>query len=363
MPQRVFVLVFLVLGVIIQLGATETRHIHVLKIFDDNNPNYTIREGCRSINFGIDQEIELIRHHLGVLNVWEYNIRGSRFDRDRIDEVLDYELEYQERDIVILVYVGHGFRRPGSQDPLPQLYFNGYSDALALSDIQQRILERSPSLLISVVVACNVTQQDNTQPPPYLGDNEAPPIVSMKGVMRSVRPYYELFAEQDGLTKVIDLISADKEYYSFLSRDGGIFFNEVLYSFREVFTNQLLADWNTVCDYVMNRTTGRSAERGLRQRPFCRYYLQMNPIRVMVSDHQTHRPSYCRQSLQGLRKQQRQELRDLRRRHRAQMRALRQQGVDRTQRRLLGREQRVEVETRKLQHEQIYARQWQQCRN
>lgn len=362
MPIRLLVMALLVVGGSAYLGATETRHIHLLKIFDDNSSNYVIREGCRSINFGIDQEIDLIRHYLGVTNVWEYQIRGANFSRDRIDDILDYELEYQERDIVILVYVGHGFRNPGIQDPLPQLYVNSYSAALSLSDIQQRILERSPSLLISMVVACNVTQLDSNQPPPYLGDNAAPPIVSMKGgIQRALRPYQELFADQEGLTKVIDLISSDREYYTFLSQDGGIFFNEVLYAFREAFTNHLTADWNMICDFVTARTRTRSQERGLLQQPYCRYYLQMNPVRVTVAAHQEHRPSYCRQRLKGVRRQQRQQLKDLRRQHRQAFRQLRQGGADRYQRKLLAQSQRLEVETLKFQHQQSYSRQWQQC--
>ncbi|MEO1256971.1 MAG: hypothetical protein AAFY41_19100, partial [Bacteroidota bacterium] len=92
----------------------ETRHIHVLRILDNKSVNFTISEGCRAIDYGISQEVELMKRHLGITDVQYYDVAGYNFSRERLQNVLDYELSYQERDIIILVYAGHGYREPGS---------------------------------------------------------------------------------------------------------------------------------------------------------------------------------------------------------------------------------------------------------
>lgn len=356
------------LGTLILLLATttqvqaETRHIHVLKILDDASPEYVIREGCRSIGYGIDQEVALMKDKLGILNVIEYTISGSNFSRERLDEVLEYDMEYMERDIVVLVYVGHGFRPPGSDSPFPSLYFNGYEEAIDFGEVQELILEKNPSLLLSIVIACNVTQADPSLPPPYLGDNEAPPVVTLqrKGLRRT-EPYWQLFADQPGVTKCIDLISADREYYTFLSRDGGIFFSEVLYTFQEVFTDLSYSSWDAICSDISERTQLRSQERGLAQQPVCRYYVRMNPVVVPARVEAVRSRSYCKDQLRDLRRDQRQALRDLRRTHRQQLRQLRQEGGRAEARQLLGRQHRAELANWKLQHAQEYHRGLQHC--
>ncbi|MEL6660779.1 MAG: hypothetical protein AAFR36_30220, partial [Bacteroidota bacterium] len=108
----------------------ETRHIHLIKVFDNENHDYVIREGCRSIGFGIDQEVSLLAANLGILSVIEYDLTGPNFSLRRLDQVLDYEMAYQERDIVIFAYVGHGFRDPGSPSPYPNLYFRTYDQSV-----------------------------------------------------------------------------------------------------------------------------------------------------------------------------------------------------------------------------------------
>ena len=74
--------------------SAETRHIHLLKIMDTQNADYVIREGCRSIDYGIAQEIEMLREKLGINQLLQYDISGADFRLDKLDEVLSYDMEY-----------------------------------------------------------------------------------------------------------------------------------------------------------------------------------------------------------------------------------------------------------------------------
>lgn len=342
----------------------ETRHIHLIKVFDNENHDYVIREGCRSIEFGIDQEVNLLAANLGILSVIEYDLTGPNFSLRRLDEVLNYEMSYQERDIVIFAYVGHGFRDPGSASPYPNLYFRTYDQSVNFAEVQERIQDKNPSLLINIVVACNVTVKDYNTPPPYQSVNAAPEVVTLPKSGRSGRIYQGLFADEPGVTKVVNLFSAEREYYTFISNDGGIFFNEILYTFQEVLGGQPFNSWSDICATISRRTIARSERKGMAQRPLCEYAIRLTP--VMVPGETTSRslfvPSACELAARDLRRKQRDQLRQLRRLHRDNMRQARRNNDDRNTRRLLAQEQRVEYENRKLRHEKEYQRHLQLCR-
>lgn len=342
----------------------ETRHIHVLKIIDSANENPVLRDGARSVEFGLDQEIRFLQDQLGILNVVEYEISGAEFSRERLDEVIEYEMEYLERDIVVVLYVGHGYRPLGSAGIFPHLYFGDYTSSIDYADVQARVLEKNPSLLINIVLACNATQTNFALPPPFEPDNVAPPVVSLKAPgLRRPEPYRQLFADQEGYTKVVDLISSDREYYTFLASDGGIFFNEIRYTFQWIFGDTAPRTWEEVCARVRNKTVERSQARGLEQLPVCQYSIWNNPVTLSVKDLpvEVNSRRACAQQLRALRKQQRQALKDLRRRHREAQRTARRANLPRAERRLQSHRHRVELEQLKLQHQQAYLRRKQQC--
>ncbi len=339
----------------------ETRHIHVLKILDDNSANFIIREGCRSIDYGVDQEVQLMKQHLGITEVHYYAISGTNFSLARLQEVLDYELEYQERDIILLVYAGHGYREPNSSSRFPKLYFNSYEEAMELEDIRWQLIEKNPSLLINIVIACNATQLDRNQPPPYMEDGNLPPVASLtvKGI-RKAASYQRMFANQENHTKVLDFISADKEHLTFMTRDGGIFFSEILFAFQEIFVDELFTDWTAVCQQIDRRTIQRSQNHLLSQQPFSAYQIVLNQSVVVRPKVPSQPTSVCLMEAKALRKIQKQELRGLRSKHRLEMRNL---GTgNREQRQLLAAKQRSERADLRLHHTQNYHRRLASCR-
>jgi len=332
-------------------------------MLDDNSQNFTISEGCRAIDYGVDQEVELMKNYLGITDVHYYHVSGTNFSRERLDEVLEYELSYQERDIILLVYAGHGFREPMSRSRFPKLYFNNYAQALEFEDLRMALIRKNPSLLLNMVIACNVTQYDHTQPPPLPEDGNAPPSVATlkSAAARKKEPYLRMFADQPGYTKVIDLLSADKEHYTFMTRDGGIFFSEVLYTFQEIFTDHTFKSWEQVCQNVSQRTVERSQNRNLPQIPYCSYDIFLSSGPEVIGTPTTP-ASVCVSNARKLRKTQRETLRELRRKHRREMKELRRTEGSREQRRLLAARQRNERSQLRLQHLQNYQRSLAACR-
>ncbi|MEM9259056.1 MAG: hypothetical protein AAGA62_05380 [Bacteroidota bacterium] len=329
-------------------------------MLDDNSPTYLIREGCRSIDYGVQREVDRMQRALGISDVHYYRLNGINFTSDALDFVIDYQLAYQERDIVIFVYAGHGFRDAGSTKPLPKLYFQGYDTAQEGDDIRLRLLEKNPSVMINIIVACNTIQRDHRVAPIQPEDHgQGGQRLSQRE--RSTRPYHVLFSDQPGYTKVIDLVSSEREYETFMSRDGGIFFSEVLYALEEVFSEEVLTNWPTICEYIERQTMLRTQERGLRQKPYCAYSVFRSLDDATVTITTTEYPAgpvNCRLATRKLRKQQKTELRQLRRRHRRETTSL----PNREQRRLTIARQRQEVSTMKYVHLQDYQRQAGSCK-
>lgn len=338
----------------------ETRHIHVIQMLDNNSPTYLIREGTRSIDYGVQREVDRMQKALGISDVHYYHLTGQHFNREALDFVVDYQLAYQERDIIIFVYTGHGFREKGSASQFPKLYFNGYDDALDGDELRVRLLEKNPSVLINLVIACN-SVQTNRQAAPGQPQDEGPTSGRLASVPVQERPYHTLFSDQPGFTKVIDLVSSDREYETFLSRDGGIFFSEVLYALQEVFADERLTSWPGICSYITEQTLQRTRDRGLRQKPYCAYNvwrsLDKETIIITAVDYRAG-PINCRAASRELRKEQRAELKSLRRRHREEMRFVR----DRSERKLAIARQRQEVGKMKYVHLQTYQRKVEACK-
>ena len=343
------------------LAQAETRHIHVIQMLDDNSPTYLIREGTRSIDYGVQREVERMQKALGIPDVHYYRLNGQYFNREALDFVIDYQLAYQERDIIVFVYTGHGFRDTGSSYQLPKLYFKGYDQAQEADDVRMRLLEKNPSVLINLIVACNTVQTDHRVAPGQPADN-GPTQNRLSSVPVQDRPYHTLFSDQPGYTKVIDLASADREYETFLSRDGGIFFSEVLYALQEVFSDERLTTWPGICSYIQEQTLLRTRERGLRQKPYCAYnvFRSIDKDLLVVAGQGTATPAAlsCKAAGRALRRVQRGELKELRRRHRREMRAVR----GRDARRLATARQRQEVGQMKYVHMQAYQRRVTQCK-
>lgn len=334
----------------------ETRHIHILKILDSNNPDYIIREACNNISADLDKEVKLMQHYLDIYTVHEYEVIGSQFNREELLQRVDYEMSYLEGDIVILVYVGHGYRSKDMKSDGPMLYLNNYQESVSFFDIQQIVLDKRPSVLMSIVLACNKTQTDYNTPPDIIAYNESNRNVSLKAppAYFNLKPskYKELFEEIPGQTRCIDLFGADKEYYTFISQNGGIFYNEIFRVMYEAFSDDSYTHWDKICAAIEASSTEKLRERGMEmQKPLCRYYLSIHPVEVGHHSSAILDKHYYKKYRKELKKRQKEQLRQLRREHRENMRRARRNGQSKDERKVISLQHQADLKSMKARHQ------------
>ncbi len=345
----------LVLFILLSISSlkAETRHIHILKILDSDNPDFIIREACNSISADLDKEIRLMQHYLGVYTVHEHEVIGSNFNRDELLKKVDYEMSYLEGDIVVLVYVGHGYRSGDMKSPAPMLYLNNYEESLNFLDIQQIILDKRPSLMLSIVLACNKTQTDFNRPPDIIAYNEPLKDVSLKSppALPRTAKYKALFDEIPNRTRCIDLFGADKEYYTFISQNGGIFFNEVFQVIHAALSNNEYSTWEGICQSIEASTIKKLQQRGIdSQKPLCRYYLSIHPVEVGAHSSRILDKHYFKKSRKELKRLQKKQLHSLRQQHRTRMKVARQAGKTAQERRVMALQHKAALKSIKAQH-------------
>ncbi len=332
----------------------ETRHIHLLKILDSENTDFIIREACNNISADIEKEIQLMQHYLDVYTVHEHEVVGSHFNREELLRKVDYEMSYLEGDIVIVVYVGHGYRSEHKQSAAPMLYLNNYEESVDFLEIQQIILDKRPSVLMSIVLACNKTQTDFNNPPDIIAYNEPIRNISLKapgGMGIKESKYKALFQEIPQRTKCIDLFGADKEYLTFISQNGGIFYNEVFQVLHDAFSNDEYISWDDICTDIESSTISKLQQRGMEaQKPLCRYYLSIHPVEVGHRSSPVLDKQYLKQQQKELKKLQKEQLRTLRHQHRQEMHTARKSDISREKRRVLSLQHKASLKTMKAQH-------------
>lgn len=154
---------------------------------------------------------------------------------------------YQERDIVIFVYVGYGFCDVNFFSFYFNFYFRVYEQLINFVEIQECIQEKNFSFLVNIVVVCNVIVMDYNMLLFYQLVNVVFEIVILfkAGCLGVI--YQGFFVDELGVIKVVNFFSVDCEYYIFILNDGGIFFNEILYIFQEVLGGQFFNNWSDIC--------------------------------------------------------------------------------------------------------------------
>ncbi len=346
----------LINGLLLCISAfsAETRHIHLLKILDSENPDPIIREACQNISADLDKETRLLQQYLDIYTVHEHEVTGSHFNREDLIRKVDYEMSYLEGDIVILVYVGHGYRSSEMKGAAPMLYLNNYEESVNFQDIQQFILEKRPSVLMSIVLACNKTQTDFNQPPDIIAYNEPLWNVSLKApgpIGRKIEKYQALFSEIPTQTRCIDLFGADKEYLTFISQSGGVFYNEIFNTLHRAFSNDHYITWENICKDIEASTIERLQYRGIEsQKPLCQYYLSIHPVEIGDGRAVRVDQDYFKQYKRELKKRQKSQLRALRRDHRQQIRAARKLGKSRHERKVMSLQHKADLNQLKVKH-------------
>ena len=206
--------------------ANDFRFIHVIKILDSNSNDEVIREASTSVSLRIDNEVSVIAGKLGINHVFTYELSGGEFNKENIFDTIEHLEEYGKRDIVFVVYLGHGFRRAYSNTEYPSLYLNSYTQSVDYFDILKEIYEKKPSYVVSIILACNKTKKDAIPKTPTQNENDA--VIPADTEKSLITSYHDLFGDINKYyCNSIEFIAAEKYKNTFLFPDGGIFFNEI----------------------------------------------------------------------------------------------------------------------------------------
>lgn len=268
--------------------AQDHRHIHVLKILDSYNYEATLQNAAQVMDYEIDMEVRLLADKMGIFkeNVHTYDLSGKRFCKDSLQWVVEMDMTYCKNDIVILVYLGHGFRSKDNWTDYPELYLGNFDESVYFYDLLMDIIDKKPSVVLSIVNACNNDIGITTRPPqtPTTDFGSDYVVASVSGE-RQTRRYEELFKMQGENQAVsIEFISARKGDVSYISREGGIFFREVMNSFRKHLSKNYSIVWNDILEESERVTTKQTQDQLNRtQQPQCQRNFYFHPQEVSAS--------------------------------------------------------------------------------
>lgn len=341
------------------------RVIHVLKIMDTKNENYIIRDGCRSISAKIDKEVKLLADKLFIYNTYPYDVTGDNFNNEYLLDVIENQMSYLHRDIVIIVYVGHGIRDEGQVDLMPLLVFDNREKEtnILFSAIQDTILAKNPSVLLSIIIACNNVRYDKNTAPVYKTSNPPPSTTSLIDTTRRLSyRYNEIFGCDDKYTHVIDLISAKPGEYTNISQNGGIFFNVIFDVLGEALSSQKFTSWDAICHSIESETLKKSKLGSNIENPLCSEGYRMKTVIIPSKTRNTHViKSSCKFKIKALKKIQHKALNDLRKAHYLYCIDAIKSKTSISDLKLLAEKQNVELLEMKLKHKQEIQRLNNEC--
>lgn len=343
-------------------GYSDSRHIHVIKILDTKNDNSTIRQAAISVNSKIDEEIKLLADRIGIYEsgIHNYEIVGENFKREELEKVISYDLRYCYRDIVFLVYLGHGYRSQYNNSKFPELkLLDSYDkyNTLNVNDILLDIYKARPSYVISIVIACNDEISDFTEQPKSfnISSPNISTYLSNNSQLRKTSRYIDLFGKiYDNQTTSILLVGSQKGGLTVITPNGGFFFNSIFNTLDNYLAKSEKIIWDDLLTDIRNNTISEAKQYGITQSPIC--YINYSLFEITIPGKTTiykmviRRNKEERKTMKELKQKQRQELSQLRKKHDSEIKSAKKQGKKRREIRELSRLLRFELQKLKIQH-------------
>lgn len=150
-------------------------------------------------------------------------------------------LEFEEDDVVIFYYSGHGYRTQSKEgNPWPNLYFSIVDEGIDLSLIRDVLEEKNPRFLIVMADVCNS----------FVPDDFAPPLIQklwFNGVDENIieANYLSLFKETEG---TLLISSSEIGEYSWGTNSGGLFTVAFLQNLQKTVKNNDYPEWEMILD-------------------------------------------------------------------------------------------------------------------
>jgi hypothetical protein len=150
-------------------------------------------------------------------------------------------LEFDQDDVVIFYYSGHGYRTESKEgNPWPNLYFSIVGEGIDLSHIRDLLEEKNPRFLIVMADVCNS----------FVPDDFAPPLISklwINGTDEQIieANYRSLFMETEG---TLLISSSEVGEYSWGTNSGGLFTVAFLQNLQKTVKSSDYPEWEMILD-------------------------------------------------------------------------------------------------------------------
>ncbi|MCP4438318.1 MAG: hypothetical protein GY810_05175 [Aureispira sp.] len=348
--KQLFLVVIALLCLQTSEAQYETRHLHVLRIMDSLNYSPIIRQASVSISRRVDQEVDALMHNLGILTVHNYHITGYNFTPEYLAEVVEEDMMYCEGDIVMIVYVGHGFQSIENTTQYPQFYMGGSTkNSVYYTDLLMDIIDKKPSVVLSIVNACNDEIGEYTYAPKTPTRNQYVVHAAPKYNNRRSARYRELFKPQSSyMATVIEFFSSKEGQATYVMPDGGIFFNEAIDALQLYLSSAYAVVWSDIFTTVSKKTIQKSLnEIDEIQMPICQVQYYMHPDDVHDGTSRVRKRSAKAQKLYQWRQDKKAMLKRQRKEDRAAMYNARQNGQSLRERRALAKSQKQNLRRKK----------------
>lgn len=258
--------------------------IHLIQILATGDIDATIRDAANSVSQDVlnfaKQSSKALSYELN-----EIRLDGDKFNKANVQDLIS-KLNCEE-DIVILTYVGHGFRSIKEvRDDLPQLKLNytpkDYTRAntIFLSDILYDLYSKKPKFVLSMINSCNdVPNIDKTNNPyskhtPRTEFEYVRSVAAGETAFGSNERYFDLLKNDlVNTTKSVTLLSCEKGQKSWLNDEGGFFHQLLMKSLQDNLQSDKKITWKQIGDQARTETiqwterTNQKQGTGIEQYP------------------------------------------------------------------------------------------------
>ncbi|WP_052600180.1 caspase family protein [Aureispira sp. CCB-QB1] len=301
--MKINILILFIFCLNFSLFAKDIRDIHYIKIMDSNNEAFLL--ASEAIEKKFDRQVKEISIMLGIVDIKEHNLMGNNFTEDQINHVIDDELKYSKGDIIIVVYLGHGYRENWQrEDSYPILFLGKGVNTFRYSDLLDDILSNKPSVVISILNTCNALIPGYQNHPQIAGEPDGSIGSKMKFYdghkdLNNSSLFWQILLaplkqekHKPYITKCIDFISSAPNSYANIDKNGGIFFkylaetiDNYLYSYKENYTwESMKSEVESVTKKQISYAIRMDPERIKKQVPVCRITTKRQTTATIYSE-------------------------------------------------------------------------------
>lgn len=229
--------IYFFLFCLLALYGLEASTLHTIMVADTTD--VTIGDSTAIDLYKMRREFKKVEHYTGMEHN-QISISGYDVLPENVLEALE-PLEFDEDDVVIFYYSGHGYRTEDKEgNPWPNLYFSIVDEGIDLSLIRDILEEKNPRFLIVMADVCNS----------FVPDDFAPPLIArfwMSGMDEKIieANYRSLFMENEG---TLLISSSDVGEYSWGTNSGGLFTVAFLKSLQKAVKSFDYPEWELILD-------------------------------------------------------------------------------------------------------------------